>query len=814
MQNLFKTGGYLLLLLLTSFLQAQTSGKINGSLKVSNNEPLETVLITLVSASQNALVKTTFPDANGNFEFSNLADNSYLLVIDQMGFKRYQSEPLAIQQNNLAVPPIQLETEDVNKLDEVVIEKKKAFVENKIDRTVVNVDAMMSAAGSDAMDVLEKSPGILIDQNGTITFKGKTGVSVFIDDKPTYLSGAELEAYLKSLLAATLNQIEFMTNPPAKYDAAGSAGIINIKTKKSNARGFNGSFSTRVSQGKRMVNRNSLNLNYTDGKIRLYGNISYARQEAVTDLYIFRRYKNEDLSTKTLFDQNSLMENENKNANAKIGLDFYASEKTTLGMSVSGFVRNGSGNSDVRSVLANASSVIDSTIVADNSTSDKFRNGGVTFNYSRDLNDGKRLTADADFLTYSDRTNQRFRNYVYQPDAALSSNDELVGRLPSKISIYSFKTDYSHPLKKDGLLEAGYKISHSETDNVADYADVVNGVEVANYDTSNHFRYNEIINAAYLNFNKSYKRFSFQTGLRLETTISKGNQLGNIMKPASQFKRDYTNLFPTVYVQYKLDTIGDNQLVMNYGKRISRPYYQDLNPFLSPLDKFTFYSGNPYLNPSFGHNVELSYRYKGNFSTTLAYGKSKDDINETIEIRDGIYYSRPGNIGKSQFLSWSTQSDFNVAKWFSTSLFTEVAHMQYKSDLYTEGLNSSGTFFHFSSNNRFKIDKNWSAELSGRYTSEMTSSQFTLGEVASINLGIQRKVFGDRGMLRLNANDIFYMGIRNGVINNLKLTDATWKNKPDSRFVALTFTYSFGKAFEAKSQERSGAESEQSRVKG
>lgn len=814
MQNLFKTGGYLLLLLLTSFLQAQTSGKINGSLKVSNNEPLETVLITLVSASDNALVKTTFPDANGNFEFSNLADNSYLLVIDQMGFKRYQSEPLAIQQNNLAVPPIQLETEDVNKLDEVVIEKKKAFVENKIDRTVVNVDAMMSAAGSDAMDVLEKSPGILIDQNGTITFKGKTGVSVFIDDKPTYLSGAELEAYLKSLPAATLNQIEFMTNPPAKYDAAGSAGIINIKTKKSNARGFNGSFSTRVSQGKRMVNRNSLNLNYTDGKIRLYGNISYARQQAVTDLYIFRRYKNEDLSTKTLFDQNSLMENENKNANAKIGLDFYASEKTTLGMSVSGFVRNGSGNSDVRSVLANASSVIDSTIVADNSTSDKFRNGGVTFNYSRDLNDGKRLTADADFLTYSDRTNQRFRNYVYQPDATLSSSDELVGRLPSKISIYSFKTDYSHPLKKDGLLEAGYKISHSETDNVADYADIVNGVEVANYDTSNHFRYNEIINAAYLNFNKSYKRFSFQTGLRLETTISKGNQLGNIMKPASQFKRDYTNLFPTVYVQYKLDTIGDNQLVMNYGKRISRPYYQDLNPFLSPLDKFTFYSGNPYLNPSFGHNVELSYRYKGVFSTTLAYGKSKDDINETIEIRDGIYYSRPGNIGKSQFLSWSTQSDFNVAKWFSTSLFTEVAHMQYKSDLYTEGLNSSGTFFHFSSNNRFKIDKNWSAELSGRYTSEMTSSQFTLGEVASINLGIQRKVFGDRGMLRLNANDIFYMGIRNGVINNLKLTDATWKNKPDSRFVALTFTYSFGKAFEAKSQERSGAESEQSRVKG
>lgn len=800
--------------LFTAFANAQTSGKINGTIKVSNNESLEIILISLVSASDNSLVKTTFPEANGNFEFSNLHDNNYLLVIDNLGFKTYQSDPITIQQNNVTFPLIQLETEDINNLDEVVIEKKKAFVENKIDRTVVNVDAMMSAAGSDAMDVLEKSPGIIVDQNGTITYKGKSGVSVFIDDKPTYLSGAELEAYLKSLPASTLNQIEFMTNPPAKYDAAGSAGIINIKTKKSNARGFNGSFSTRVSQGKRMVNRNSLNLNYTDGKIRLYGNVSYARQESVNDLYIFRRYKNEDSSTKTLFDQNSLMENENKNANAKIGLDFYASEKTTLGMSVNGFIRTGSGNSDVRSVLTNAASVIDSTIIADNSTNDKFRNGSVTFNYSRDFNEGKRLTADADFLTYSNRTDQRFRNFIYQPDNTLSNSDELVGRLPSKISIYSFKTDYTHPFKTEGLIEGGYKISYSETDNVADYNDVVNGDFIQNYDTSNHFQYQEIINAAYVNYNKSYKRFSFQTGLRLETTLSKGNQLGNIKKPASQFKRDYTNLFPTVFVMYKLDSIGDNQLVANYGKRISRPYYQDLNPFLSPLDKFTYYSGNPYLNPSFDHNIEFSYRYKGIFSSTLSYGKSKDNINETIEIKDGIYYSSPGNIGKSQFLSLVLQSDFEVTKWFSTSLFYELAHTDFKSKLFTENLHSSGTFYFFSATNRLKFSDKWSAEISGRYTSEMVSSQFILGENAAINVGIQTKILKNQGTLRLNANDIFYMGIRNGVINNLRLTDATWKNKPDSRFVALTFTYGFGKSFEAKSQERSGAESEQSRVKG
>ena len=802
------------LVFFTSVLHAQTNGKIQGSLKTMTSQPLETVLITLLSASDHSIVKTTFSEKDGSFEFVNLQDNSYLIFIDDLAYKPYQSEVISLEQNTIVVPTIELQLQEATNLQEVVVERKIPFVENKIDRTVVNVDAMISAAGSDAMDVLEKSPGILIDQNGTITYKGKSGVSVFIDDKPTYLSGSELEAYLKSLPAATLNQIEFMTNPPAKYDAAGSAGVINIKTKKTKTKGFNGSFSSRISQGKRMVNRNSLNLNYTDGKIRLYGNLSYAKQESVTDLYIFRRYKNEDLTTKTLFDQNTIIENDNTNANAKIGLDFYASEKTTFGISLNGFTRSGFNKSEVNSILSNGASIIDSTIVADNNEDKKFKNGGVTLNYSREFNGGKKLTADADFLTYSDRTEQLFRNYIYQPDNSLSNSDELRGKLPSKIAIYSFKTDYTHPFKNEGLLEVGYKISHSETDNVADYANVIGGNLIPNYDTSNHFKYNEMINAAYINFNKSYKRFSFQTGLRLESTISKGNQLGNIMKPASQFKREYTNLFPTIYVMYKLDSIGNNQLVANYGKRISRPYYQDLNPFLSPLDKFTFYSGNPYLNPTFSHTVEFSYRYKSLFSSSLSYGKSKDDINETIEIKDEIYYSRPGNIGKSQFLSLVLQSDFKLNSWFSTSLFSEVAYMDFRSKLYTEGLHSFGTFYFFSSTNRFKINKKWSAELSGRYSSEMNSSQFTLGENASINLGIQTKILKDKGTLRLNANDIFYMGIRNGVINNLKLTDATWKNKPDSRFVALTFTYAFGKSFESKSQERSGAESEQSRVKG
>jgi hypothetical protein len=805
-----------LICLFTIHLNAQT-GSIKGKINDSQNSPGTSTLILLLFSKDNSVVKTEISEADGSFQFINLADENYIILIEDDRFKTYESQLITISKENsiINLPPIILQKIEANKLNEVIVEKKKAFVENKIDKTVLNVDALISVAGGDAMDVLEKAPGIVVDQNGTITFKGKTGVAVFIDDKPTYLSGADLEAYLKSLPASTLNQIELMTNPPAKYDAAGGAGIINIITKRTKAKGFNGSATSRASLGKRPQTRQGLNLNYLNDKVRIFGNIGYAYQNSINDLYIFRRFKNEDFSTKSLFDQSTIMNRRAKTTNAKIGLDYYLSDKSTIGVGVTGIYKSGNRRSDVCSTLSDASSVLDSTITAKNREKDRFKNGGINLNYRYDIDSiGTKFTIDFDYLRYSTETNQTFNNTVYQPDNSVSNQDELLGDLPSKIDIYSFKTDYSHPLKNEGVIEGGYKVSYSNTDNIADYRDVIDNSPIPNYDMSNHFRYKEIINAGYVNFNTSYKRFNFQTGLRLESTYSNGNQLGNIEKPASEFKRTYTNLFPTLYVQYKLDSIGNNQLVAAFGKRINRPYFQDLNPFISPLDKFTFYSGNPFLNPSFAFNYEVSYRYKGYFSTTISHGFSKDDINETIEINDGIYYSRPGNIGKSKFYSINFTADIPFFKWWKANFYSEITHSKYKSKLYTEELNSSGTFWYFSANNSFTFSKNWSGELGGNYQTDVVSSQFILGARGSINVGVKTKMLEGKGSLRFSVNDIFYGNINTGTINNLKLTDATWVNKPDSRFAALTFTYSFGKTFKTKEQhDATGADTEKNRVK-
>ena len=807
----------MLFISLHTFSLSAQSGKITGTVISSEQKSIDGVLVSLLEANTKALIKTEITDYDGTFSFESLSIKDYIIVIEDIAYKTFESEPISLTTQNLssAVKQIILTPSEIINLEGAIVTRNRKIIERKLDKTVINVDAMLSSAGSDAMEILEKLPGITVDQNGTITFKGKSGVTVFVDDKPTYLSGSQLEAYLKSLPAEMLSQIELMTNPPAKYEAAGNAGVINIKTKRSKVKGFNGNFSTRLSQGQATHTRNGLNLNYRNDKFRLYGNLNYASQESLSELYIFRDYKNEDGTTKTLFHQNTNINQAVNTSNGRIGMDYYQSEKTTWGISLSGLNKSGTDKTAGRSELTNAAAILDSTIVADNREKNKFKNFGINLNYSRDFDTlGTKLTADLDYLVYSDGVNQRYRNYIYYPDNSLVSSDESFGELPSQINIYAFKTDFSTPLKNDGLFETGYKISYSNTDNIADYSDLLGSVQVPNYDTSNHFKYDEMINSAYINYSKKFGYFSFQSGLRLESTVSKGNQLGNVIKPASKFKNEYTSLFPTFYAMYELDSIANNQLVFSYGRRIDRPYYRDLNPFLSPLDKFTFYAGNPYLDPSFSNNFEFSYRYKSLFSSTFTYARAKDQIEETIEIRNQIYYSRPGNIGKSETVSINVEAEIPITKWYSAAGYSELTNLSYKSKLYTETLDVNGTFFYFQLNNKFKFGKSWSAEIFGSYISSIVSAQVTTEPKGALNITVQKKILKDKGTIRFGVNDIFKTQINAGVINNLRNTYADYSNRGDTRYAALTFTYSFGKAFESKNSEpRSSAESEQNRVK-
>lgn len=796
--------------------QQQGSGKsINGLVLDADKKPVDAAIVSLVKSRDLSLVKTIFTESNGRFEFLSLATDSFKVMINHPGYKNYlKTIVLNPETDVLELPAIELESEG-KKLQEVTVTTKVPFVVKKIDRTVVNPEALISNAGGNAMDVLSKSPGIMIDENGTIKLKGKSGVAVYIDDKPTYLSGAELESYLKSLPAESIKQIEIMTTPPAHYEAAGNSGIINIKTKRSKLKGFNGNLSANYGQSRYSRSNDNLGLNYTSKKISVFSNMSFGLYNGFHDLTIQRKYKNEDGSIKSIFDQNTYMRRANQSFGARLGVDYYVNDKTTVGIMSRGMYNTSPSASFNKAHLINSDGSLNSLVIADNHDETEFKNGTMNLNLRHQFDStGKKITFDLDYVSYSTQTDQSFKNDVYLPDGTNIYKDEQGGDLPSVINIYAFKTDYSQPLKNNANFDAGLKTSYTQTDNDAVYTITQNDVTEPNYNLSNHFKYDEMINAAYVNYTKGFKRMDLQAGLRFESTQLDGRQLGNALKPASGFKRTYNSLFPTFYWSYKLDTAASNILTLSYGRRINRPFYKDLNPFISPLDKYTFYEGNPYLKPTFANNLSLAYTYKNLFTTTFSYNNSLNQIQETIEINNGIYYSRPGNIGSSVQYNLSLEAGIPVTKWLTTNIYSEVQYAEYKSQLYTETLNSKGTYWFFSANNNFQLGKGWSAELSGQYITNFIDSQFSFGDYGYVTIGCQKKILKDKGSLKLSLSDVFFTNRIRGRINNLYLTDANWYGPSDTRVASLTFSWRFGKVTNSKPKHTgSGSETEQGRVK-
>lgn len=811
MRSLFLALMAMVVFIVPAFGQ-EPSLRLSGKVGDSVQNPPDVATVALFRAKDSLLLRSAFTELDGSFIFEKIPEGRYYLKYTSMGYADYVSPVVNLDSTapSQVLAPVVLVPVSKS-LAEVAIVAKKQWVERKIDRTVVNVDALVSNAGTTALDVLEKSPGVMV-QNGSINLKGKAGVLILIDDKPTYLSGTELENYLRALPSDLLAQIEIMTQPPAKYDAAGNAGVINIKTKKSKAAGFNASANLAIGQGQLTSTNNSLNFNLRKNKLNLFGNFSGGVRQSFSDLDIYRTYKNADGTAKADFNQNSYTKRLSKLLRGKVGLDYYYSEKTTFGIALNATTFNGSSSEKISSDQVNNTGLSDYKVAGLNKGSDRNKDAWLNLNYRHQFREGKEITFDADYLVYDNYSDNSFDNTFLYPDNT-KTQDLLTGKLPSRIHIYTGKADYTHTLKNNWRLDAGVKTSYIKTDNLADYAITANNVTAPDYDKSNHFIYKENINAGYLNLSREMDKLSVQAGLRLEHTLSDGHQLGNVMKSDSSFSRSYASLFPTVYLSYKFDTLGNNQVGLNYGRRIDRPYYEDLNPFIAPKDKFTYYVGNPFLRPAFTHSVELFYTYKNKITTTLSYSNSNDNVDETIEILNGIYYSRPGNIGKKVTTSISVDAGFDLAKWLNFHMYTEVTQIHSMSNFYTGYLDTKGSFLFVNPNFQITLGKDWTAELSGRYISKVYNAQFVSGAYWVANAGIQKR-FSNAATLKLSVRDLFYTQVNSGTIYNLALTDASWNNLGDTRVATLTFSYRFGKSLENnRSHEANGAQSEQNRIK-
>jgi iron complex outermembrane recepter protein len=796
-----------------------STGKISGTVQDETQKLIESATISLLKANDSSLIKNTVSDKNGKFLVDNLDYGKYIVSISSVGHEKFFSKTLEINssQTSVELNNISLATESKD-LKEVSVVAKKPFFEQKADRMVVNVDASPSNAGSSAMDVLEKSPGVTVDKDGNISLKGKQGVTVMIDNRPTYLSATDLANYLKSLPASAIDQLEIMTNPSAKYDAAGNSGIINIKTKKNKAKGFNGSITLTHTQGVYPKPSGSLNLNYRNGKFNLFLNAGYTHWEGFQNLDINRQYFNTGATGKTLnaiFSQSTHMKFINPEANLKFGMDYYLDKNTTLGFVASGFRNTQNFTSASNIFLKDPNNNIDSIVYSPSTNNNIWKNGSVNLNFRHQFDStGTELTADVDYITYQSGSSQYFDNQTFNPDMTLRDETILTGNLPSNIDIYSFKSDFSHPFKKNLKLEAGIKTSYVSTDNNANYFNLINNVSEVDTTKTNHFLYHENINAAYINLNKQYKKWSVQAGLRLENTNYSGHQLGNsytVNNNDSSFSKSYTNLFPTLYMSYQLNE--KNSFSVNYGRRIDRPAYQDLNPFLFFLDNYTYQAGNPYLQPQFTNNIELSHTYNNFLTTTINYSNTTNFFSETFEQSGYATIVRNGNIGRHENAGIAVSAQIPVRKWWSAMVYTNVNYNSFSGILYGEDLNVSATTFLINLNNQFKFTKGWSAELSGFYRSSGIEGQVFIKPMGQMSAAVSKQIFKEKGSLKLGIRDILYTQQVYGNIN-FQQTEATFHNSRDSRQVSFTFTYRFGKPIKgSQPRKTNGGADEQNRVK-
>lgn len=789
------------------FISGQTMAQQSLTITVKNDkqQPAAGASVELRNGTDSALLKTALANATGTALFENVNSGTYFFKISHAGAETITTKTYGFpgdgDKHTIALKAA------AQTLQGVTVQGRKPMIQQLQGKVVVNVDASISNAGTTVLEVLEKSPGVLVDRNGGISLQNKAGVLVMIDDKPTYLSGTDLTNMLSSMSSSQVDQIELIINPSAKYDAAGNAGIINIKTKKNKQIGFNGNFTVSAGHGRYYKNNNSLAMNYRNGKYNAFLTWSNNNSKFYTDMYALRTYFKANGGDSSALDQPTMFKTKFMNHTVKTGLDYFLTDKTTLGITLAGGLTSRDGTSDAMATWLDAGKNIDSAIHTQSVTTYDLKNGTVGIYAKHKFNSKQEISVDGDWLNYDIGNNQLFTNEGEIPQYYYEGS---LGDLPAKLEILSAKMDHVLKPGKEIQIESGLKISNTKTDNLANYSFSTGGPWQEDAGRSNHFLYDETIKAAYSSIQQKFKRWSYQAGLRFEKTDYVATQVGNGFRNDSSFRNDYAALFPSGFVSFDVDS--SNSLTVTVSRRLDRPFFQKLNPFTFTINKYTYEKGNPFTRPQYSWNVELSHLFKQKITTTLSYSFIKDYFSQ-IFTRDSnnILIYTTGNVGRAYNLGASMSAQINMNKWW---FFTAQAMYNYKKlEGYVWNDYSSDVHqFNFSMNNQFKIGKIYTAELSGFYTGRARNDlQEVLYPNSQVVIGVGRPVLKKKGMLKFSLRDIFHSNGMEG-LSDFENSDEYFKLRRDSRVATLAFTYRFGKPFKTIKRNSGSAADEIQRV--
>lgn len=706
--------------------------------------------------------------------------------------------------DTITLPPAQPQQEKATELKKVTVTAQKPYLEQKADRVIVHVEALISNTGTNALEVLGNIPGLEVDDYGGINLKGRAGVRIWIDGIPSQLSGAELANYLQSLPSGVLDKIEIMSNPPASYGAAGTAGIINIITKKYKTKGLSASITGNLGAGVYGSSNNSIVFNYRHDKLTLSGSIPVSVLNNYFQSDRVRSYTNPDGSPNGALEQHFYEHSNRVSSGGEVTFNYACTKNTSLDVAVSGSAGSYDERGHYRSRYLHTGGALDSSMIVISHLWNIPKDGNIDINLRHTFDtSGKAFTAGLHYSINQRDQHQLMTTTIYGSGNALKEMDDWRPGQTLHIDTYTANADYRYPLARDMKIETGWQSIFSHVSNLSAYATQVYNNPADDSAWSGRFLFAETIHAVYGSITRDWDNFSLQAGLRLENTVSTGHDQGNTQQADTSFTRRYTDLFPTAYFTYKTDHQCTHQWLLSLGRRINRPDYESLNPSPFYFDRSTIYTGNPYLKPEFSYNSELSYVYKQNLTATLLYSDSRDLIMQTFQQQGNLFVAMPANIGRVITGGMSIGAAIPVTRWWKGVVYTEWYNNHYRSSgAAGERVNPNGHSWRVSVNHQFRLGSGWNAEISGFYRMRSVQAQSIVQPLWYMNTTLQKKLWNDKWVVNLGWRDVFHSKIYKRELNTLAGQTVRFVNVQDTRVVSLSLTYKFSKNSSNESGER------------
>jgi len=697
------------------------------------------------------LIKGALSQNDGMFLFEKLNQGNYIIQVRNVEFQTYSSSPITVGQNEeVILDDINLKTK-VTSLDEVVVIGEKAMVEVHPDKVVFNVSSSINASGNNALELLNKAPGVIVDLDRNILLQGKSGVQIYINGRPSRISGSDLANMLEGMRSDNIESIEIISNPSAKYDAEGTGGILNIVLKKNLESGFNGNLNGSYSRG--VYNRASTgtSLNYSGQKINLFSSFNLSDIDDQDDLDQIT------LREDFILDMVSNSLSSRKGLNFSGGVDYSINSKHTISLDARVLINDRNVVTESNTLISDMEDILSPELLVSGAfEKGPSRNYNSNVHYSFVPGKSSSLSADLSLGTYSRSTNTRQPNEYFNDSRTVSLRSiEKEYNTSTDISLWSAKLDYEKKISKFSFA-TGAKYSYIHTYNQLAFYNFENEAPVLDTSKSNEFSYMENIAAAYFIISsKPTEKISLNAGIRLENTSSLGELITTIPGDDNIVSRNYTSLFPNLSVSY--DDQKNHAISISIGRRITRPNYQDLNPFEERLSEILLRKGNPFLEPQYINNYQLTYLFRRKLFISNTYSITHGYYARMFEVTgDKSSVFIPRNMQRVTDYGLSVNYPLRVFKWWEFSSTFNYHYRMYDGDMEGTVINLQVNTFDFRMQNNFKLPFGISMEL--MYTARspwVFRGSVIIQGSQLVNIGFKREFINKRLLVQLSGNDIF-----------------------------------------------------------